>query len=225
MLNSINFEKLLALLLLIVISPLFLLISLLILLFSGRPILYRHNRGGYEFKEFQIIKFRTMHNNFGSDLTNYKDPRITLIGAFLRKYKIDELPQLINVIKGEMKFVGPRPESIKIINNYKYYFNYLELSKPGITDINSIIFKNESTIFKKLDIDLYQEEILPIKSHLVNLSLLHNRIIHQHILFIISIIAIFNHNFSLRLVRDYFLTTLEPEFRIKLNRLLSKKIF
>ena len=217
--------KVSAILLLIILSPFFMITALLILIFSGKPIFYRHKRCGFQFEEFDIIKFRTMHPNNGPQLTDYKDNRITNIGKFLRKFKLDELPQLINIIKGDMGFIGPRPEAIRIVNNHRDYFTFLNTLKPGITDINSIIFKDESNIFKNLNINRYEYEILPIKSRLANITLIKQNVIKKSILVILSIISIINHNFSLHLVRYFFLPNLELDFRIKLNKLLSKQIF
>ena len=218
-------EKLFALLLLILLIPIFVVILILIYFFSGQPIFYKHKRCGFQYEEFDIIKFRTMHPNNGPQLTEYKDNRITNIGKILRKFKLDELPQLINIIKGDMGFIGPRPEAIEIVNNHRENFAYLSKIKPGVTDINSIIFKDESIIFKNLNINRYENEILPIKSHLATKTLENQNIFQKGILVLLSIISIINHNFSLHLVRLFFLPNLELNFRIKLNKLLSKQIF
>ena len=135
-------ERITATIFLTILFPFFALISVSIYIFSGRPILFKHKRCGYKFDDFYVIKFRTMRPNKGPSLTGFQDKRITGIGKILRKLKLDELPQLANIIKGEMVFIGPRPESIDIVNNHKNYFTYLETIKPGITDINSIIFKD-----------------------------------------------------------------------------------
>ena len=217
--------KLFALLLLILLIPIFVVISILIYFFSGEPIFYKHKRCGYQYIEFDMIKFRTMHPNNGPQLTEYKDNRITNIGKILRKFKLDELPQLINIIKGEMGFIGPRPEAIQIVNSHRDYFSYLNTMKPGVTDINSIIFKDEAIIFKNLNINQYENEILPIKSHLVAITLVNQNIFQKGMLVLLSIISVINHNFSLNVVRFFFLSNLELEFRIKLNKLLSKQIF
>ena len=199
--------------------------ALLIIIFSGQPIFYKHKRSGFQYEEFDIIKFRTMHPNNGPQLTEYKDNRITNIGKILRKFKLDELPQLINIIKGDMGFIGPRPEAIEIVNNHRENFAYLSKIKPGVTDINSIIFKDESNIFKNININRYENEILPIKSRLAALTVIKQNIIQKSILGLLSIISVINHNLSLHLVRYFFLPDLELEFRIKLNKLLSKQIF
>ncbi len=217
--------KIFAFILLIILSPFLVITALLILLFSGKPIFYRHKRCGFQYKEFEMIKFRTMHPNHGPQLTEYKDNRITKIGRFLRKFKFDELPQLINIIKGDMGFIGPRPEAVQIVNNHRDYFTYLNTLKPGVTDINSIIFKDEAIIFKNININLYENEILPIKSQLSSLTCFKQNIFNKIILVIFSIISVINHNLSLHLVRYFFLPNLELDFRIKLNKLLSKQIF
>jgi len=218
-------EKLFALLLLILLIPIFVVILILIYFFSGEPIFYKHKRCGFQYEEFDIIKFRTMHPNNGPQLTEYKDNRITNIGKILRKFKLDELPQLINIIKGDMGFIGPRPEAIEIVNNHRENFAYLSKIKPGVTDINSIIFKDESNIFKNININRYENEILPIKSRLVELTSKKQNLIQKSILAVLSIISVINHNLSLHLVRLFFLPNLELDFRIKLNKLLSKEIF
>ena len=217
--------KISAIILLIILSPFFVIIALLIIIFSGQPIFYKHRRCGFQYEEFDIIKFRTMHPNNGPQLTEYKDNRITNIGKILRKFKLDELPQLINIIKGDMGFIGPRPEAIEIVNNHRENFAYLSKIKPGVTDINSIIFKDESNIFKNININQYENDILPIKSQLVAITLVNQNIFQKGMLVLLSIISVINHNFSLHLVRFFFLPNLELDFRIKLNKLLSKQIF
>ncbi len=217
--------KISAIILLIILSPFLVITALLIIIFSGQPIFYKHKRCGFQYEEFDIIKFRTMHPNNGPQLTEYKDNRITNIGKILRKFKLDELPQLINIIKGDMGFIGPRPEAIDIVNNHRENFAYLSKIKPGVTDINSIIFKDESNIFKNININRYENYILPIKSHLVAITLVNQNIFQKGMLVLLSIISVINHNFSLHLVRFFFLPNLELDFRIKLNKLLSKQIF
>ena len=128
-------------------------------------------------------------------------------------------------IEGDMGFIGPRPEGIDIVNNHRAVFAYLLKIKPGVTDINSIIFKDESIIFKNLNINQYENEILPIKSHLAAITSLKQNIFQKVMLVLLSIISVINHNLSLHLVCFFFLPNLELGFRIKLNKLLSKQIF
>ena len=218
-------ERLSAIFLLIILLPLFGLISVGIYIFSGGPIFFKHRRCGYKFDKFYVIKFRTMHSNHGPELTGYNDKRITGIGKILRKFKLDELPQLINIIRGEIAFIGPRPESADIVNCHKKYFTYLNTIKPGITDINSIIFKNESDIFKTNDTNKYVEEILPIKYRLALFTSNNQTIFNKIILFLLSILAVIYHKLSLRIVSRFFLPYEEQKFRIKLNNILSEQIF
>jgi lipopolysaccharide/colanic/teichoic acid biosynthesis glycosyltransferase len=122
---------------------------LLILGFDGRPILFKQVRIGRSFKKFYIYKFRTMaHESKKDGITFSGDGRISTLGRILRKYKIDELPQLLNIIRGEMVFVGPRPEIEKY--TIKYNFSFMENSSPGVTDISSIIFRDEESILSQL---------------------------------------------------------------------------
>jgi lipopolysaccharide/colanic/teichoic acid biosynthesis glycosyltransferase len=218
-------EKIFAFILLIALSPVLVIISILIIIFSGSPILFKHNRCGYKFNEFEIYKFRTMHSNKGSELTNYNDKRITRIGQLLRKYKLDELPQLMNILKGDMEFIGPRPEIVRIVKKNPKDFSYLKFIKPGMSDINSIIFRDESKLFEKIDINKYENEILPLKNHLTLITNQKQRMIQKSMLFFLSIISIIHHKLSLRIISKFFLPYDETEFRIKLNNLLSVKIF
>jgi len=217
--------KLFAIILLIILLPLLGIISIGIVIFSGRPILYKHRRCGYQFAEFDMIKFRTMHSNNGPTITNYEDKRITNIGKIIRKYKLDELLQLINIIKGDMDFIGPRPEAAEIVKTHTDYFTYLDKIKPGITDINSIIFQDESNIFRYIDTIRYEDEILPVKSRLALITLNNQNIIQKSMLLLLSILAVIHHKLSLRIISRFFLPYDETKFRIKLNNLLSEQIF
>ena len=102
-----------------------------------------------------------MHNNSGPLITQSRDNRVTNIGKFLRKSKIDELPQLINILKGDMRFIGPRPEVFEYFDKNKFLF--LKKIKPGISDYASIILRNESKILRKIGGDNPYEKLLPIK--------------------------------------------------------------
>ncbi len=156
---------------LLVLSPLFLVVAVLIKADSTGPgpIFYRQVRVGRGEKLFRIHKFRTMVTDAdvrGPQLTAGNDRRITRIGAFLRRWKIDELPQLIDVLRGDMSFVGPRPEVPEYVSHYPEETRRLVLSvRPGITDRASIHFRgeNELLVGKSNPAKFYIEEILPIK--------------------------------------------------------------
>ncbi|MDM8565305.1 sugar transferase [Candidatus Halobeggiatoa sp. HSG11] len=152
---------------LILFVPIFILIALWIKLDSHGPIFFLQTRIGQFGKPFKIIKFRTMYvNNEGPKLTIGYDTRITKCGYFLRQYKLDELPQLINVLRGEMSIVGPRPEVPEYVELYPDGIKEYVLSVPvGITDYASIEFRNESEMLatsQRPEAD-YVEKILPLK--------------------------------------------------------------
>jgi len=150
-------------------SPILLLIAILIKLQDGGSIFFKQERVGFKMRRFKIYKFRTMVENadrLGPQVTKEDDPRITKLGKFLRRYKLDELPQLINVIKGEMSLVGPRPEVEKYVKYYEEDFKeILSKVKPGITDFATLEFRNEEEILKdKQNVEeVYIKQILPQK--------------------------------------------------------------
>lgn len=218
-------ERFLAVILLIFILPVIVLVSMLILIFSGTPIFFKHNRCGYKYREFEVYKFRTMHLNNGPEITNYKDDRITGIGKILRKYKLDEFPQLVNIIKGEMEFIGPRPETVGVVKKIPEDFSYLRVTKPGISDLGSMIFKDESKMFKNIDVNKYEDEILPVKNKLALITSDNLKMFKKSMLIFLSILAVIHHKLSLRIISKFFLPYNETEFRIKLNYLLSENIF
>lgn len=156
---------------LIILSPFLLVVGILIYLSDGKPIFFKQRRIGKDFIPFDFIKFRTMVVNkegFGPLVTQGNDPRITPLGRFLRKSKIDELPQLINVLKGEMSIVGPRPEVEKYVMMFKEEYKEILRVKPGITDYATIEFRDEETILNQYrDVEEgYIKEILPRKIEL-----------------------------------------------------------
>jgi len=153
---------------LLLLSPVFLFLAVWIKLGSKGPVFYRQTRVGKNNKDFQIYKFRSMYidSDKGGLITiGGRDPRVTRSGYYIRKYKLDEFPQLINVIKGEMSIVGPRPEVRKYVNLYtKEQLRVLEV-RPGITDIASIKYRNENELLEKADDPhkMYVEVIMPDK--------------------------------------------------------------
>jgi len=165
------FDVVFSLLGLIILFPMFMIIAILIKREDGGSIFFRQTRVGKNWKPFKIYKFRTMIENaekLGAQVTGKDDKRITKIGRFLRKYKLDELPQLINVLKGDMSLVGPRPEVEKYAKVYKKDFDEILKVKPGITDYATLEFKREEEILKSSDNieDVYLKEILPKKLEL-----------------------------------------------------------
>jgi lipopolysaccharide/colanic/teichoic acid biosynthesis glycosyltransferase len=146
------FDFLVSLFGLIIFSPLFLIIAVLIKLDSEGPVFYRGERVGKDGKPFRIFKFRTMVKDaekLGGPSTSADDPRLTKLGKVLRKYKVDELPQLINVLKGEMSLVGPRPEVPSEVETYNEETKKIILSvKPGMTDLATLANLHEEEILK-----------------------------------------------------------------------------
>ena len=166
------FDKVLALLLLIPLSPIILGIAIWIKLDSEGPVFYRQERITTYGRTFRIFKFRTMvkdADKMGAAVTQQNDPRISKVGHKLRKVRLDELPQLINVLIGDMSFVGVRPEVAKYVNRYTDEMNATLLLPAGITSPASIEYKDEDEVIEKckgsgrsID-DIYVEEILPDK--------------------------------------------------------------
>lgn len=152
----------------ILLLPFFVVISILILIDSKGGILYLQTRVGRDNKDFKLFKFRTMRT--GSDKIGLltvgdRDSRITGMGYWLRKYKLDELPQLFNVLKGDMSFVGPRPEVRKYVNLYTEEQLKVLTVRPGITDNASIKYANENELLLS-DADpekFYINKLLPAK--------------------------------------------------------------
>lgn len=152
----------------LILMPVFFVIALLIKCYSKGPVFFKQSRVGLGGVDFDVLKFRTMHidaDKKGLLTVGGRDPRVTGIGYFLRKYKLDELPQLINVLKGSMSLVGPRPEVRKYVNLYsKEQLRVLSI-RPGITDWASIQYKDENQILAKSlnPEETYIEEIIPKK--------------------------------------------------------------
>lgn len=156
---------------LLLLSPLFAILGPLIRLDSPGPVFFGHQRLGKDFRPFRLYKFRTMTHNAGMPgppLTVAGDQRITRLGAVLRRWKLDELPQLFNVLKGEMSLVGPRPEVKKYIE--MCWEDYMEILRvrPGITDMASIKYHDEASLLglARDPEAYYLRVILPDKIHL-----------------------------------------------------------
>lgn len=162
------FDVLLSVIGLLLLVPVFIVISLYIVFDSRGPVFYKQSRVGLNNKDFSLFKFRTMYKGaekLGLLTTSHVDARITRCGYWLRKYKLDELPQLLNVLTGDMSLVGPRPEVRKYVNLYNKRQSSILSVKPGITDWASIQFCNESEILSASDDpeSLYINTIIPLK--------------------------------------------------------------
>lgn len=165
-----TFDIIVSLIALILLSPIFFIISVVIKTTSSGSILYRGTRAGKNNINFKIFKFRTMvkdAENIGGPSTALNDFRLTKIGRFLRKYKLDELPQFINIIKGDMSLVGPRPQVIYYTNQYKGDYKLILSVKPGLTDFATLYFLDMDKVLGSVNVDeKYAKEIEPIKNSL-----------------------------------------------------------
>ena len=165
----------------VILSPIFIIVSICIKIDSKGPVFFKQKRVGKDGQPFMIYKFRTMVTDaekLGKQITVGDDNRITKVGKFIRKCKLDEIPQLINVLKGEMSLVGPRPEVPRYAELYDDYQAQVLLVRPGITDYASIEYRNENEILGKSanPEEIYITEIMPTKidlnmKYLKNISL------------------------------------------------------
>jgi lipopolysaccharide/colanic/teichoic acid biosynthesis glycosyltransferase len=191
------FDILFALIGLILCLPLFLALALLIRIDSRGPVFFRQSRVGKDNRDFLLFKFRSMREGSepkGALTVGNRDSRITRVGYFLRRSKLDELPQLLNVLNGSMSIVGPRPELRRFVDFYTGEQKKVLAVRPGITDWASIEYINENELLAKADDPekRYVEEIMPAKINL-NMRFINNpstghyfRIIFRTILGIFS---------------------------------------
>jgi len=167
-----NVDVLLATLMLAVTAPILLAVCLAIVLDSPGPPLYRQWRMGRAGRPFRIIKLRTMVTNahrLGPALTQHRDPRITRVGSLLRRWSIDELPQLINVLAGHMSLVGPRPEIVSIVETYTPQQREVFRVRPGMTGWAQVNGRDDLPIPEKLEFD---REYVSRRSTLMDLSIM-----------------------------------------------------
>lgn len=156
---------------LLLLSPLFLILAVWIKCDSNGPVFYKQKRVGRGNKDFDLYKFRSMRvgaDKLGLITVGGRDPRITRSGYFIRKYKLDEFPQLINVLKGDMSIVGPRPEVRKYVDLYTPEQLQVLQVRPGITDPASIRYRNENELLAQVEEPerYYREVIMPDKLRL-----------------------------------------------------------
>lgn len=162
------FDIVLAIIILIILSPLFIVLSIAVKIDSNGPIMFRQTRVTQYGKRFKIFKFRTMVDNadkIGSQITTKNDKRVTRVGKILRKYRLDEIPQLFNIIAGDMSFVGTRPEVPKYVEKYTEEMMATLLLPAGVTSEASIQYKDEELFLSEVnDVDvIYINKVLPEK--------------------------------------------------------------
>ena len=172
-----TFDILISIFAIFLLFPFFLLVSFLIVIDSGFPIFFLQKRIGRGAKEFNIIKFRTMKtNNENITITVSDDSRITRIGKYLRKTKIDELPEILNVLFGQMSFVGPRPDVKGYADKLKGANRKILALRPGITGPASLKYYNEEYILsQKSNPKKYNDEVIFPDKVKINMHYFHNR--------------------------------------------------
>lgn len=181
-----------------VLSPLFLLLSLYVKIDSPGPVFYRATRVGKDGRLFRLLKFRSMVINAdgqGPGITATGDPRVTTAGRMLRRTKLDELPQLINVLKGEMSLVGPRPEDPRYVALYTSEQRRVLAVRPGITSAASLAYRHEEQMLVGADWEIiYREQVMPAKLA-IDLDYLARRTLISDIHLIVqTIVAVFRSN-------------------------------
>ena len=199
------FNFLISLIGFVILSPIFILFCFLIFVNDFKNPFYNSERVGKNERPFKLYKFRSMKIIKSKNLvfsTSNNDQRLTKIGKFIRRYKIDELPQLINVIKGDMSLVGPRPNVFEETRMYTESEKKILSIKPGITDLSSIIFSDEGDILSvSLNPNLsYNQLIRPWKSRLCLLYLNNKSLVLDLKIIFLTIIHIFNKKISLKII-------------------------
>lgn len=162
----------------VLLAPLLVALSVIVLVTMGSPVFFAQERVGLDGRRFRLLKFRTMRAAEGGiPITGRGDPRVTSTGRVLRVTKLDELPQLFNIVAGRMSFVGPRPEVPKYVARYSPIQQQVLRVRPGLTDPASLEFRNEEEILGAVPIEqresLYMNEVLPRKLQL-NLQYIEN---------------------------------------------------
>lgn len=190
-----GFDVIVSVLMLILLSPIIALISLLIKIDSPGPVFYRQERVTKDGKIFRIHKFRSMVSNadkVGTLVTVGKDSRVTKIGRFIRKYRIDEFPQLIDVLLGDMSFVGTRPEVKKYVQCYSDEMYATLLMPAGITSLASIMYKDEARLLQSSSNadEIYVSRILPEKMRYNLQSIKEFSVINDVVLMVKTVLAV-----------------------------------
>ena len=185
----------------LLLSPFFILIALLIKWDSKGPVLFKQERLGRQFRPFIIYKFRTMRQSSdheGRLVTAGNDPRITRIGSILRQTKMDETPQLLNVLKGDMSFVGPRPEVRRFVEQFRADYQEILKVRPGITDLASLKYRDEASLLgRAIDPDAeYINRVLPDKIKLAKEYIRLSSFVFDLKLIIRTLLKVFDYKMS-----------------------------
>lgn len=162
---------------LIVLAPVLVVLSVIVACHDGFPVFFSQKRIGRFGRPFQLLKFRSMSSDLsGSQVTAGSDARVTRVGKVLRRFKLDELPQLWNVLKGDMSLIGPRPEVPAFVDFRNPVWKFVVSIRPGITDLASLVYRNEEGILENRDNPeiYYREVVLPAKLEL-NVYYIQNR--------------------------------------------------
>ena len=213
-------SRLVAVSIIIIISPIMLVLATASLLFQGFPILYKQERIGFKFRPFLLFKFRSMQPNDGEEpITKPGDIRITFWGKILRRFKFDELPQLWNVLKGEMRFVGPRPEVKEYVNENDFLF--LNKIKPGLTDFSSILLRDEELILEKAGgVEAYSD-LLKLKVELGQLYAQHKRFWLDLQLVVLTMVSIVFPQTAIHWVKKYYIEKYNPELIPEIDKWIA----
>ena len=186
---------------LVLLIPLMIVVAMFIKLDSEGPVLFKQQRIGKGFRPFWIYKFRTMRKSVGQDgrqVTVGNDSRITRVGRFLRQTKLDELPQLINILRGDMSFVGPRPEVPRYVRLFQREYREILTVRPGLTDLASLKYRDEAALLAKADNpeEEYTTRVLPDKINLSKDYIRHSSFLFDLGLILRTILAIFDFRVS-----------------------------
>ena len=177
---------------LIIFAPVFVVIAIAVRMTSRGPVIYRARRAGQHGRAFDLLKFRSMYTSppgQGAAITRSGDPRVTPLGRFLRAYKLDELPQFINVVRGEMSLVGPRPEDPRYVEMYDAEQREILKQVPGITSAASLLYRDEESHLTGDDWERhYVDTIMPDKLR-IDLEYARTRTLFSDIVLILKTIA------------------------------------
>ncbi|NSW84040.1 MAG: sugar transferase [Syntrophothermus sp.] len=182
-----------SLVLLILLFPVFVVIAVAVVLDSGFPVFYRGERIGRGGRPFRIIKFRSMYVSSaqGPAITGRDDPRVTRVGKFLRKWKLDELPQFYNVLKGEMSLVGPRPEAPQYVEFYSDDEKKVLSVRPGVTGVSQLLFRNEEEMLEGPDPERFYLDILMRQKLCCDLAYIRNQsLVFDLVLILLTLVAV-----------------------------------